>query len=420
MSGICGLFNLDDAPVAEAGLRAMTAMLERRGPEATGHWRSGPVGLGHTLLATTPELLFERQPFKHRETGCVITADVRLDNRNELLRALKLETRCDSIGDAELILLSYVLWDEDCLNRLLGDFAFAIWDPRRRTLFCARDHFGLRPFYYYHAAHRRFLLASDARAILVVPEVPYRINNGRVADFLVSELEWIDYTSTFYEDIHRLPPGHKLTVSPAGLDVAEYWRPAPVPEPAPKSDQDWAEGLLEILTQAIDVRLRAPSGMVASMLSGGMDSGSVVAIGKDILDKRGDGPLPTISAAKRDDPDCAESRAVKAALSVPGISPATVYLDDIPKVVGQLLTDFEEPFDGEMMIVKNIYLKAHEQGRRVVLDGAGGDVLLSPGTYILRLIRAGQIALAVREILAESRFWGLASPLPDRSGISVA
>jgi hypothetical protein len=92
---------------------------------------------------------------------------------------------------------------------------------------------------------------------------------------------------------------------------------------------------------------------------------------------------------------------------MPGISPATVYLDDIPKVVGQLLTDFEEPFDGEMLILKNIYLKANEQGRRVVLDGAGGDVLLSPGTYILRLIRAGQIALAVRSQKAASGVWRL-------------
>ncbi len=98
MSGICGLFNLDDKPVAEAELAAMTAMLEQRGPDATRQWHDGPVGLGHTLLATTPELLFERQPFKHGDTGCVITADVRLDNREELIAALVPSREAGSIG----------------------------------------------------------------------------------------------------------------------------------------------------------------------------------------------------------------------------------------------------------------------------------------------------------------------------------
>jgi asparagine synthase (glutamine-hydrolysing) len=206
MSGICGFFNLDGKPVTEAELRAMTALLKRRGPEHTGMWRDGRVCLGHTLLATTPELLIERQPFIHPDSGCVITADVRLDNRVELLKLLDRQTGAESEGDAELILRAYLAWGEQCLDRLLGDFAFAIWDPRERQLFCARDHFGMRPFYYHYGSRQRFLFASDARAILVTPEVPYRINNGRVADFLVSELEWIDYTSTFYEHIFRLPP----------------------------------------------------------------------------------------------------------------------------------------------------------------------------------------------------------------------
>jgi asparagine synthase (glutamine-hydrolysing) len=149
------------------------------------------------------------------------------------------------------------------------------------------------------------------------------------------------------------------------------------------------------------------------MLSGGMDSGSVVAISKDILDRRGDGPLPTVSANKRDDPDCAESRAIRAAVSMPGISPAMVYLDDVAETIPKLMTDFEEPFDGQMIILKTIYLDARKHGRRVVLDGAGGDVVLSPGTYVLRLIRTGHIGLAVQEILAESRFWGAASPWTD-------
>ena len=88
MSGICRLFNLDQAPVAESELRAMRAMLEKRGPQGSRDWHEGSVGLAHTLLATTPELQFEKQPFTHLETASVITADVRLDNRDELISAL--------------------------------------------------------------------------------------------------------------------------------------------------------------------------------------------------------------------------------------------------------------------------------------------------------------------------------------------
>jgi asparagine synthase (glutamine-hydrolysing) len=201
MSGICGQFNLDDAPVAAADLRAMTSILGQRGPDRTDQWQDGSVGLGHTLLATTPELEFERQPFKHAETGCVITADVRLDNRKELLAALGLSGRRESVGDAELILRIYLEQSEDCLDRLLGDFAFAIWDPRHQKLFCARDHFGMRPFCYHHSPSKRFLFASSPQSILVLAQVPYRINKGRIADFLVPQLEWIDYKHVFRGDL---------------------------------------------------------------------------------------------------------------------------------------------------------------------------------------------------------------------------
>jgi asparagine synthase (glutamine-hydrolysing) len=406
MSGICGLFNLDDAPVADADLRAMTAMLEKRGPERTGCWRDGSACLGQTLLATTPELQIERQPFTHSQTGCVITADVRLDNRDELLSAIGLPERRDSIGDAEIILRAYLTWGENCLDWLLGDFAFAIWDPRHRKLFCARDHFGMRPFYYHYMPNKRFVFASDARAILVLPQVPYQISQGRIADFLVPELEWIDYTSTFFDEIYRLPPGHRATVTPAGIDVAEYWQPHPGPDLGPLSDEDYAQGFLEVFTRAVKARLRTPPGAVGSMLSGGMDSGSVVAVAKDILNAHGADSLPTFSAAQHRGVDCAESRAIHAAVSMPSISPNLIYPEALDASFDELISGNEEPFDGEFMFLKAIYIAAQEQGQRVVLDGAGGDVVLGEGSYIVRLLRQGQLRVALGEIFAQQKFWG--------------
>ena len=392
-------------------------MLERRGPEGTNTWRDRPIGLGHTLLATTPELLFERQPLAHKDTGCVISADVRLDNRSELLDAFKLNDRHESIGDAELILLAYLEWGEQCPDRLLGDFAFAVWDPRHKKLFCARDHFGLRPFCYHHTPGRHFVFASDARAILALPQVPYTINEGRVADFLVPELEWYDYASTFFEGVYRLPPGHKLIVSATRLDVTEYWRPQPGPDPGSMSDDDYRQGFLEVFTKAVQARLRVPSGTVGSMLSGGMDSGSVVAVAKEIYAGRGDGPLPTFSAARRlvnggFDVDCPESSAIYAASNMPSVAPTLVHPESVRDTFEQLNSGFDEPFDSVFLFLKAIYLAAHKRGCRVVLDGAGGDVVLGAGSYLVRLLRRGQWKLAFAEISAESKHWDEPSPLP--------
>ena len=412
MSGICGLFNLDGAPVAEPDLRAMSAMLEQRGPERTGRWQDGAIGLGHTLLATTPELQFEQQPLEHAETGCTITADVRLDNREELASALDIRRPLESVGDAQLILAAYLQWGQECPNRLLGDFAFAIWDPRDRRLFCARDHFGMRPLYYHHGAGKRFVFASDARAILVLSQVPYRINEGRVADFLVPQLEWYDYTSTFFEGVYRLPPGNRLTVTPSSFEVAEYWHPHPGPELGNLSDDEYREGFVEVFTRAIDARLRAPEGTIGSMLSGGMDSGSVTAIAKEILRERGNGPLATFSGARRletaarDNVDCPETRAILASSSMSAIAPHLVYPDALEDIFEPLSSGFEEPFDGVFTILKALFLRAHDNGLRVLLDGAGGDVILHEGSYIVRLFRRGKFKLALHEMRGENAYWG--------------
>ena len=200
MSGICGIFNQNASPVAAADLQRMLSLLVQRAPEGISRWQEASIGLGHTLLATTPGASWESQPLRHEPSGCVISADARLDNREALLGDLRMAERAGEMGDAGIILAAYLAWGEEWVEHLRGDFAFAIWDPQRQALFCARDHFGIRPFYYHHTPGRFFAFASEPRAILVLPQTPYRINEGRIADFLVSELEGIDHVSTFFEE----------------------------------------------------------------------------------------------------------------------------------------------------------------------------------------------------------------------------
>ncbi len=368
-----------------------------------GYFRPGAPPVEEPVLAPGP--------VRHASSGCHIVADARIDYRGDLCEALLLDPA--TVDDDALILAAYLRWGENCLDHLFGDFAFAIWDPRGGRLFCARDHFGMRPFYYHHAPGTRFVFASGARDIFRVPDVPYGIDEGRVADYLVPELEWIDYTSTFYQQVHRLPPGHRLTVAPGGMNVTEYWRPEPGPAPPAMSDQEWADGLLEVLTRAVDQRLRLPAGRVGCMLSGGMDSGSVAALARKRTESQRAGPLHTFSAARGPGDDCDESQRIHATVAKLGAKATILYPDSIAPRDGELAASIEEPFDGDFLFMKAIFLAARDAGFQALLDGGGGDVVLNEGSYVTRLVRQGRLVTAVREMLAEPSFWGTSLRAPE-------
>jgi asparagine synthase (glutamine-hydrolysing) len=251
--------------------------------------------------------------------------------------------------------------------------------------------------------------------VLVLPQVPYRINEGRIADFLVPQLEWYDYKSSFFDGVYRLPPGHTATITRSGLVVAEYWRVQPGPDLGDRTDEDYREGFIDVFTRAIDARLRTPPREVGSMLSGGMDSGSVVAFAREILQQRGEPPLPTFSGARRledDDPGdpWSETRSIHAAITMPSMEPTLVHPDETSNLFESLATGFEEPFDGVFTILKALFLRAHDKGVRTLLDGGGGDVTMNEGSYLVRLLRRGRLGLAYSEIVAESNYWGHSSP----------
>jgi asparagine synthase (glutamine-hydrolysing) len=149
VSGIVGILNLDGRPVDRDLLLRMCASLSYRGPDAQEIWSEGPIGFEHAMLQTAGESPGDRQP-SSLDGHVWITADARVDGRGDLIRELQGKGRhaARSATDAELILHAYHAWGELCVQHLLGDFAFAIWDGRSRRLICVRDHFGVKPFYY--------------------------------------------------------------------------------------------------------------------------------------------------------------------------------------------------------------------------------------------------------------------------------
>jgi asparagine synthase (glutamine-hydrolysing) len=394
VSAIVGIYYPDGRPIEHADLDRMVATLAHRGPDGAGVWHAGSVGLGHRMLWTTPESLHEQLPFTNAAGDITITADARIDNRDELIAALRItDRRPEEISDSEIILAAYERWGESCPEKLVGDFAFAIWDGRKQALFCARDHFGVKPFYYYHCPGRAFIFATEIKAIVCLPEAPRRLNELMVAYYLLQTFE--DQAITFYQNIVRLPPGHRMTVSRAGVRLAAYWSLDPSHELRLGSDEEYAEAFRELFFAAVSCRLRSAF-PVGSMLSGGLDSSSVTCVARELLASTRTGRLHTFSAIFDDVPECDERRFINTVLSQGSLEPHYVHPDRISPLAGWdhvLWHTDEAVYAPNLFMSWEICRAAQSHGVRVMLDGAEGDSVVSHGTaYLTELVRAGRWA----------------------------
>lgn len=409
MSGITGIYYIDARPVDRADLGRMVDILAHRGPDGANVWKEGSIGLGHRMLCTTPESLLEQLPLVNQTGELVLTADARIDNRDELIAALSLTDRSrDQITDSQLILTAYEKWGESCPERLLGDFAFAIWDGRKQLLFCARDYFGVKPFYYYYQPSRAFIFASEIKALLCVPGVPRRLNKIRVADHLASIVE--DQVITFYQGICRLPSGHSLRIDREGSQLQQYWSLDPAREICYVADEEYAEAFREIFTEAVRCRLRSAF-PVGCSLSGGLDSSSVVCVARKLLAGNGNHPLHTFSYIFDEVPECDERPFINAVLDQGRVESHYVHADRLSPLadIDRVLWHQDQPF-----LVHNLFMEwfqysvAQQQGIRVMLDGEDGDTTVSHGEeYLIELARAGRWVAFSREATALSQHFNI-------------
>ena len=286
MSGIVGILNLDGAPVDRVLLGRMTDFMTFRGPDAQKIWIGGNVGFGHTLLKTTFESEHEHQPFT-LDGQVWIVADARVDAQDDLIAKLSrtgdlVACRKGETTDVELILRAYHAWGEDCVDHLLGDFAFAIWDGPRQRLFCARDHMGVKPFYYAHIG-RTVIFSNTLDCIRQHPAVSDKLNDLAIADFLLFEVNQNPETTSF-ADIQRIPPAHRATWSRHGSKTSRYWT-LPIDEPVYfKRTDDYTDRFRELLDVAVSDRLR--TNKIGIFMSGGLDSPTLAVSACTTLRKR--------------------------------------------------------------------------------------------------------------------------------------
>ncbi len=378
MSGIVGIVN-KQAPVDGQLLRKLTDFLSFRGPDARSVWTRANAGLGHTLLCTTPELRQVQQPFS-LDGEVWITADARIDGRRELVRKLD-DTSCsEHAADAELILRSYRRWGTASLDHLIGDFSFAIWDAPQQQLFCARDQFGVKPFFYSELADG-MLFSNTLDCIRIHPRVRDELNDVAVGDFLLFG-QYQEAALTAFIAIRRLPAAHYLLWSSGKLRVLRYWT-LPVPDEvryrAPRQ-AEYVETFRSLLDAAVSDRLTTATASV--MLSGGMDSSSVAAAAVGALRRQArpfDFRAHTCvfeSLIPDDEQFFAEK--IAAALEVP--------LQLLAADGRELFQDWDEPSkfppepseDWDSRGLRFEEQRSIAEYSRIVLTGSGGDGFLRP------------------------------------------
>jgi asparagine synthase (glutamine-hydrolysing) len=327
-----------------------------------------------------------------------LVADARIDNREDLIPELRSQgLLLGGYGDADLILAAWLRWGDCCLDRLIGDFAFALWDTRSQRLFCARDPLGMKPLCFARLGSG-LALASEAQQILRLPEVSRQLDAVALGEYLAGIPQ--SPQRSFFQAIERLPHGHRLTAEAAGIRLERWWEPPAAGNVVPSSAEECASCVLELFQKAVANRLRTSGPVVGVALSGGLDSGSIAAAA--LAQAAAGGPAMLGATFVFDElRECDERAHVQALAGEIGLEVAW-----IPAERHWLLSDtdthfpeLEDPFVGWRAPHRQALDLLRARGGRVLLTGHGADGLLrgSPLVYADRLYR-GDLR-AIRDVL---------------------
>ncbi len=395
MSCIAGIINLDGAPVERELLERMTATMKGHAPDGIDVWCSSNVGFGHARLRISPEQENERQPCT-LDGNVWITADARIDGRAELIGQLRSAggpVRNDA-SDVDLILHAYRVFGESFLDRLIGDFAFALWDERSKKLICARDHFGVRPFFYVRT-HKVFLFASDIDALLEHPEVSRQLDEGFIADFLLFSF-CMEAEPTIYHAIRRLPAASQFILDPERCRIRRYWQPPLHNEVRYKNDAEYIDQFLGLFSKAIVDRI--PENGAAIELSGGMDSTSIAAVASANA-KVITAYTATIHDLLPDDQEGHLAGLTAAHLNIPMVCHAIDNYALFERFDSTRLRAAEPSANPLLAAQYDKFVSIANTGARVLLSGQGGDALFNgSNTYYPQLLRSGRIRKFLGEV----------------------
>ena len=347
---------------------------------------------------------------------CDASSELWITYNGEVYNYLELRAELQGMGeqfttgtDVEVVLAAYRRWGRDCLKRFNGMFAFALWDGKRRELFCARDRFGVKPLYYQWEGDG-ITFASDPRTLVLSRERAPKLRRDAVLDFVA--LDWVDHeASTFFEDVLQLPAAHYLVVGEGGIVLTQWWQLDPRRH-ASGTPADWAHEFAERFTDAVKLRLRSDV-EVGSCLSGGLDSSAVVTTATKQLGQ----PMHAFTCAYDEGPAYDERPYVRAVIEATGAHSHVIVPDG-----GDFWSCFDALTDmqGEPTAGSGLYSQwkvmelAHRAGIKALLDGQGGDETLAGyGRYL---------PTRLRDLLVScepGQFMNLLGPVADKLGVTT-
>jgi asparagine synthase (glutamine-hydrolysing) len=370
MCGIAGILSQNSEPVDPGLLDRMIGTIGHRGPDEQGRYVASPIGLAHARLSII-DVAGGQQPMHSRDKTLSVTFNGEIFNYLELREALEQKGhRFATRSDTEVILHLYDEKGEDCVKDFNGQWAFALWDSRRRRLFLSRDRIGVRPL-FYSFVDGHLIFASEIKALLAHPGIRRELDLKALDQIFTF---WAPLAPrTIFKNIHTLPPGHSLSVDASGHRVYRYWQPDFTTSPELVDEKKCAERLLELLVDATRLRLRSDV-PVGAYLSGGLDSTVVTTLIKRFTDN----PLRTFSVTF-DDAEFDESRYQDEVVTFLQADHARVRCSagDIARVFPDVIWHTEQPIlrtaPAPLYLLSRL---VRESGYKVVLTGEGADEML--------------------------------------------
>ncbi|MFC1500044.1 asparagine synthase (glutamine-hydrolyzing) [Candidatus Zixiibacteriota bacterium] len=393
MSGIAGIWHLDGKPVDPGILSRMSETLAHRGPDADGMWIEGSVGLCTRLFRITPESADEIQPFVHN-SGVAIVFDGRVDNREELLADIERSPQsATGLPDSGLVIEHWLSSGEASFSRMKGDYAFAIFDPRKPMLLLVRDRFGIKPL-YYHRHGETIIFASEIKAILACPGITTRPDEVYLSRHLLRRNREETWERTFFEGMVSLPPAHYRRFIPDKSEQTRYWDLPDGPPIILGSHEEYVSAFRELFEQAVRRRLRS-SHPVAVSVSGGLDSTSVFSMARMLSAGTPDVQGITYASAPgtaSDELAYIEELEQDAGVSIHRVPVKQSWsIDAFTRLVHRV----ESPFLDELLITSEaLFEEVNQIGARVVLSGHWADQFLFDQAYLVdrfRRLKWGEI-----------------------------
>lgn len=398
MSAVAAIINWDGRPVELDVLHAANRALRHLCPDGSWAWVEGPVGLAQADLATLPE---DRPGEPLERWGLRIAADCRIDNREALRDALPQAGLTAADPDAAYILAAYRAWGEGCAAKLLGDFAFVIWDGAR--LLAARDLSGARRLYYY-SDRRRLLVATERLQILQEPTIALEVDEAQIQELLTPTFQWLSgWDLGLLRNLHAVPAGTLLSARAGHVQLRSFWRWSEV-APRIMPEGELIETYLHTLREALRCRLRVRGPRAGLEMSGGLDSTALVALAAGLA-AAGQAPeLHTLSLIFEQRAEPAERERIELMIARYGLPAHSIVADERYRPVYLNPAWQPQAFLGPDEIAiepasDDLYKLAEANGIRVVLTGFMGDALndgLPSVTY--SLLRQGRYAEALRRL----------------------